>query len=37
MSNHGAVVVSGMWTGWVPPNITGKGDLNGSTLKVNNV
>jgi len=34
MRNHGAVVVSGMWTGWVPPNSSATGDLSGSTFKV---
>jgi len=30
MRNHGAIVVSSMWTGWVPPNTVGTGDLPGS-------
>jgi len=34
MENHGAVIVSSMWTGWVPPNTSGTGDLGGSTYKV---
>jgi len=33
----GAVVVTGMWTGWVPPNNNGKGDLNGSSMKIYNL
>jgi len=37
MSNHGAVVVSSLWTGWVPPNNSGKGDLNGSKFTVSDV
>jgi len=34
MQQHGAVIVTGMWTGWVPPNTSGTGDLNGSTMKI---
>lgn len=37
MRNHGAVVVTGIWTGWVPPNDSGTGDLGGSKLRVTNV
>jgi len=37
MRNHGAVVVSSMWTGWVPPNTSGTGDLNGSHYTVSNL
>jgi len=37
MANHGAVIVSSMWTGWVPPNDSGTGDLNGSHYTVSNV
>jgi len=37
MRNHGAIVVSSMWTGWVPPNQSGTGDLNGSHYTVSNL
>ncbi len=37
MSNHGAYVVTGIWTGWVPPNDSTTGDLEGSSLHVYNV
>merc|ERR1719189_3099995 len=37
MRNHGAVVVSSMWTGWVPPNNAGTGDLAGSHYTVSNL
>jgi len=37
MNNYGAVVVSSMWTGWVPPNTSGTGDLSGSHYTVSNV
>merc|ERR1719445_2021899 len=37
MSNHGAVIVSSMWTGWVPPNNVGTGDLAGSHYTVSNL
>jgi len=37
MRNHGAVVVSSMWTGWVPPNTSGNGDLNGSHYTLSNL
>jgi len=37
MSRHGAVVVSSMWTGWVPPNTSGQGNLGGSHYTVSNV
>jgi len=37
MSNHGAVVVSSMWTGWVPPNTSGTGDLAGSHYTLSNL
>jgi len=37
MRNHGAVVVSSMWTGWVPPNSSGTGNLGGSHYTVSNV
>merc|ERR1719166_863157 len=37
MKNHGAVVVSSMWTGWVPPNTSGTGDLSGSHYTLSNL
>jgi len=37
MKNHGAVVVSSMWTGWVPPNTSGQGNLGGSHYSVSNL
>jgi len=37
MRNHGAVVVSSMWTGWVPPNTSGSGNLAGSHYEVSNL
>jgi len=37
MKNHGAIVMSSMWTGWVPPNTSGNGDLAGSHYTVSNV
>jgi len=37
MNNHGAVVVSSMWTGWVPPNTSGTGDLSGSHYTLSNL
>jgi len=37
MSKHGAVVVSSMWTGWVPPNTSGNGNLGGSHYTVSNL
>jgi len=37
MRNHGAVVVSSQWTGWVPPNTSGSGNLGGSHYKVSNL
>lgn len=37
MRNHGAIVVSSMWTGWVPPNNAGTGDLGGSTYHLSNL
>lgn len=37
MRNHGAIVVSSMWTGWVPPNNAGKGDLDGSHYTLSNL
>merc|ERR1719461_2380801 len=37
MNNHGAVVVSSMWTGWVPPNTSGTGDLAGSHYTLSNL
>jgi len=37
MSRHGAVVVSSMWTGWVPPNTSGNGNLGGSHYTVSNL
>jgi len=37
MSKHGAIVMSSMWTGWVPPNTSGNGDLNGSHYTLSNL
>jgi len=37
MANHGAVLVMTQWTGWVPPNTSGKGNLDGSTYSVSNI
>jgi len=37
MRNHGAIVMSSMWTGWVPPNNPGKGNLDGSSYTVSNI
>jgi len=37
MRNHGAIVMSSMWTGWVPPNTSGNGDLNGSSYIMSNL
>jgi len=37
MRGHGAIVVSSMWTGWVPPNNSGTGDLNGSHYTLSNL
>jgi len=37
MRNHGAVVMSSMWTGWVPPNTSGNGNLGGSSYSVQNL
>jgi len=35
--NKGAIVVTGLWTGWVPPNDSSTGDLGGSSMSVTNV
>lgn len=39
MRNHGAIVVSSMWTGWVPPNspVSCQGCLDGSTYSISNL
>merc|ERR1712224_271202 len=37
MEQHGAVLVSSMWTGWVPPNSTATGDLDGSHFTISNI
>jgi len=37
MKNHGAVVMSSMWTGWVPPNTSGTGNLGGSHYSISNL
>jgi hypothetical protein len=37
MYGHGAIVVSSLWTGWVPPNNPGNGDLDGSTYTLSNL
>jgi hypothetical protein len=37
MSRHGAVLMSSMWTGWVPPNTSGNGNLGGSHYSVSNI
>ena len=37
MKNHGAVIVTGIWTGWVPPNDSTTGDLEGSALGISNL
>lgn len=37
MRNHGAIVMSSMWTGWVPPNDSGTGDLGGSHYTLSNL
>merc|ERR1711879_864049 len=37
MSQYGAVIYSSQWTGWVPGNCGGDGNLGASTFSVSNV